>query len=1133
MRSSPDHKMPSQHTASVLSDSSYESFHKLFASVADPQTMRNHRRHLALAKYILYENEAGWKIAQLPLVGELFQLLQSKILNGAPQFADQLVCAVTNCCKPLIRQKSNEEIINPSLFYRFLPSLGELLSFKNIEVQVAAAEALKYFATGACLVRTVPNDTESQSDDSRLTPRTISQDLLFETGSAELIVAVIHELFPDSKFGEKEHESEVTTEDLKLNGDQTCAHAQCLSAEQGKSLVCNAKVDAGSNMDMEGNNSQAVKNNVGETDLAFENDHMDAGIIQNQTAQAYDHNYFYKYKRNRHWKSEGNIMNERLQCPPQATRPTSAPTYFNGERGIQAETGHERRTLTNFYMTTASTQDEIKERPQSAQEKQCAQDFLEQKFVLEIKDGLSLQLRLSELLFPLIDLLNELSAHQRCVEVLVVRGVLSYIVLLLENVRSSQDELLPICLEILWNVLELSRDLRLTITTVNSRKELLEFFRLKDASFSLGNIKTFQALHHVIEILLARGYRQQDKAIRNECLMVLFLLAKRRYNLGYFHSTGLTVCLLSYASAELSQANTPTKLSFLHGHSSATIVASKQNYTTDSDEDFEFKQMLWFLLAEISFDHEANLKELVTFRCIDMWLSYATITYHRETVQASSPASSIFQLQILQRLAQNLLNFVVPCVVDHFYQIGGHIRLLSFLQLNMGTAEILASTWLLLLQISRPLPYFQSELGQLGAIECALGVFEAPASHHTCNIRRNAILACACMCRNDDGSNRERFRRANGIYTLVQHLEDYPSYSGLEENFLVGVLDAVRSCVIGDIQSETAFINYDGVSKLLSIVQIAPKALKNQALAALAEICVNPAAIPSYEIWRCDQPGEMKNASANEVLLRLYADEEAAEISASQKQNIAIDCGVDAAALTNVYHYVSQVDTCCKLPAVTATEGNILSESLRLSLHRPESPAFSRLKDALTAAQRLTQERRFGNVYASSENNNFDFEVNLKPKIYAVMANTSFSYHSKNLSPNDQVIFESVKGYPTSKFEELWQNVVSALHAEGVRPIYADALYIRKKIKQAYDISLCTKLTQHEISQQSHCRKLNDELAFYAEFLRQKHQEAEAEDFQRANRLQSSTMKRHLDAKKTQVECMLQQNSAALALHVD
>ncbi|RLN58923.1 hypothetical protein BBJ29_000172 [Phytophthora kernoviae] len=139
-----------QRVGSAAVELSREGFHKLFASVDDPQTQNNHARHLALTKNILYENELGWKVADLPFVSDLLQLLRNKVLDGVSQFNEQLVLAIMGCCKPFIRQKSNEEITNPGLLHGLLPTLGELLSFNNIDVQVAAAESLRVFATGAC-----------------------------------------------------------------------------------------------------------------------------------------------------------------------------------------------------------------------------------------------------------------------------------------------------------------------------------------------------------------------------------------------------------------------------------------------------------------------------------------------------------------------------------------------------------------------------------------------------------------------------------------------------------------------------------------------------------------------------------------------------------------------------------------------------------------------------------------------------------------------------------------------------------------------------------------------------------------------------------------------------------------------
>ncbi|KAG6618809.1 Armadillo-type fold [Phytophthora cinnamomi] len=1125
-------------------DSSWESFQKLFASAADPQTQNNHARHLALTKNILYENELGWKIAELPLVSELLKLLATKVLDGVPQFAEQLVLAVVRCFKPFIRQKSNEEITNPSLLHEILPTLGELLSFDDIEVQVAAAEALRVFATGACLPRVAPktrsNNAEGKSDDLRLTPRIFSQNLMEETGAVDAIVAVMHDLFPDDDLREEEQEPQLIesvpdfTYDFENTEDQPPTQNQEEESTTNEEAQAEETVVEATPQDNE--IPQPAKKPVS------------APPYGRKGSFSRDENIIVDTKED---TNEDNTAAHHSQISVRSTKPASAPSAIH--RGSKSVDGVNMGSDSQHRDDTPEHGNDATSRPGSAsmyaqEDQQLSENDgrVEDELVRVTGNALPIHMRLSMLLFPLIDLLYELSAYQRCAEVLVVSGALHYIVFILENITNPQDELLPLCLEILWNVLELSHEKISAVTKCASRKELLEVFRLRNATFFLGNEFTFQALLHVLELLLAHGYRQQDKEMRNECVMILQLLAKRRRSMDFFYSTGLTACLFSYAtSAELSHAKGSGTLQgrSQQDKSSATasaITASNQYYATNSDVDFEFKQMLWFLLAEISCDHQANLSELVQFRFIEVWLSYATANNVQQDQGAPPRASahkySSPQLQLLEWTALSVLNHVAPFVVDHFYEIGGHDKLLEFLQLNMGTEDVLASAWLLLLQIAPPQPFFQSELGKLSAIETAMDIFEAPPSRHTFAIRRNAILACASMCRNDDGSNRKRFRLANGVHALVQHLEFDPSHSVLEENILVGIIDAVRSCVIGDLESETAFINENGVPKLLSILGPAPKALKHQALAALAEICVNPAAIPSYQMWRCDQPGDNNNASANEVLLRIYAHEEAAEKRANQDSddnhiNSAAQSASDLVASTNVRHSAFLSVTTCRSPFIITPENSGPSDAPPSPTSRPESPAFSRLKDALKAGQGLASDKQSTRSVLQLEDHQLHPEVNLKAKIYSVLANVSFACEAESLTPQDQVMLEIAKEYPTFKLGEMWQNVERALHAEGVRPIYADALYIRKNIEHAYNISVCTKLAQQEVFTRSRQQNTEREDAFFEQILRQKHQEAQAEEFHRANRRQNSTMQLHLDAKRTRLEFMRRQDPAAFAAY--
>lgn len=111
-------------------ESSWQGFEKLFASVLDPQTQDNHQRHLALAKNVIYQNEHGyafasacallscvciqsvsishtlcanalasWKLAELPIVSDFIVLLRDKVSDGLTQFTDSLLAAIARCAK--------------------------------------------------------------------------------------------------------------------------------------------------------------------------------------------------------------------------------------------------------------------------------------------------------------------------------------------------------------------------------------------------------------------------------------------------------------------------------------------------------------------------------------------------------------------------------------------------------------------------------------------------------------------------------------------------------------------------------------------------------------------------------------------------------------------------------------------------------------------------------------------------------------------------------------------------------------------------------------------------------------------------------------------------------------------------
>ncbi|GLD94432.1 hypothetical protein PINS_up003043 [Pythium insidiosum] len=761
--------------------------------------------------------------------------------------------------------------------------------------------------------------------------------------------------------------------------------------------------------------------------------------------------------------------------------------------------------------------------------------------------------RLARLTFPLVDLVYELSSHQRCAEVLVVTGALHYIVFLLAGITSPQDELLPLCLTILWNVLELSDDKTKSVARVASRRELLVQFRLRNAAYFLSTPFTFHALLQTLELLLTKGHRQHDRELRNECVLVLLLLARRSRTHELFHATGLTACLLTYATSSESQGRRAPP------RGADAIVADTHRYATNSAEDLEFKQSLWLLVARIASEHAENLQTVVQFRFLDVLLSYA-IDAHADASASPSPPRSLqrysaAQLQQLQTTALSVLQHLAPPLLDHVLEIGGHAQLLEFLQLGNASDDVQTSAWLLMQRLTHAEPAIQDALARLDAVEIALEAFRRPPSRHTFALRRNALLTCAQLCRLHDG-NRRRFSRAHGVPAVVKHLELDSAFAVLQENLLVAVLDAVRACVVGRTDSEATFLRLDGVPKLLDIVERAPKALKNQALAALAEICVNPAAIPSFRAWR----SERSNGSAYQLLLRIYANEEAVEEKENLNQASPNTNPSDVVAAGNVRSSAFRSVATCRSPFVVFPSSESEEDSAGTSeptaltpSQRPTSPAFARLKEALRAAQTLAptpllaqesdasagsskelllKRPRSTSVLEVSDHE-FHPALNLKAKIHAVLANVSFAVDGPEdaLTPEDSAMLEVAKEYPTFRVGEMWQTVEAALAAEGVRPIYADALHIRSQIEHAYNIAVSTKHAHRELAARDREHQARQEQAFHARILRERQQAEQAEAFHRATRQHSSTMKLHLDAKRTRLEFMRKQDPTAFAVY--
>jgi hypothetical protein len=106
------------------------------------------------------------------------------------------------------------------------------------------------------------------------------------------------------------------------------------------------------------------------------------------------------------------------------------------------------------------------------------------------------------------------------------------------------------------------------------------------ATSSLINLEiAIKTLYEILFFLINDGFRQSDKELRNEIIIILTLLAEFPFSIGHFIHTELIHLLLTYSCVEeIGKGKWPFFLKF---------IANSRNFGTINDSDLEFKKLIW------------------------------------------------------------------------------------------------------------------------------------------------------------------------------------------------------------------------------------------------------------------------------------------------------------------------------------------------------------------------------------------------------------------------------------------------------------------------------------------------------------------------------------------------------------
>jgi len=687
-------------------------------------------------------------------------------------------------------------------------------------------------------------------------------------------------------------------------------------------------------------------------------------------------------------------------------------------------------------------------------------------------------------LISLMKTLREFSYHPANAARLTLLNVIPAMVKIVGSIVDFHEDLLLITMEVLWNILEHCVNSLKQQSGSVAQKQVTEMFREANAVQIIGKKATLQVLHDLMRRILQGGHRMKDKELRNEVLIISTIIAGDHHSVKHFLSSGYLELLLTYSTA--SDLGTE-------------VDADVHNFGTNSPEDFEMKQSMWFLLSMLAQADEDNLKYVTgggsrLYETLLLYINPTDVDGQPAVSQSWAPT----QMKALQMQALSLLTSLVPLSPDEYRRHNGNEIVLNFLQMASSPNVLKQSApdmelqhqALRLLHHTCTLGDFQSQLGELGAIEVMLRIFNNPENPTV--MRRDAISVISHMCSSGHEENQTRFRRANGVESLIPCLS-YIKADAVSNNFLiVASVGCVWNAVVGCRRSEARLLHQEGIDSLLDLLEVCPVMMRNQVLGVLADLCRNPKATPFFRAWK----SEISMKGASQLLLALWLEEEerlgVPRLNQGMLNNL--DRPLDAITGDDEVQAVEE-----RQQTGGAGQGT-------------ESPAFARLKQALIAAKGLAgPEKELREAVASQD---------MRCKIYAVLASLEFDEAANELGMKEQMTLACAEKYPDFRKGQLWLDVKAELQQERIAPISADAMMMETMLEEAFNTAMMTKCTQKRLLDEKLQQDKASEQAFFNSILLQKEQELQAQLLMKKARMSKTSMKSRLESKQKKAEML-------------
>ncbi|XP_068790868.1 cilia- and flagella-associated protein 69 isoform X2 [Struthio camelus] len=558
--------------------------------------------------------------------------------------------------------------------------------------------------------------------------------------------------------------------------------------------------------------------------------------------------------------------------------------------------------------------------------------------------------------------------------------------------------------EILWNLLE------------NTSKE--------EVVNQLSSLECVHALKEVFVHLLMHGFRNYDRQLRNDLLVIATLVAENPA--APMIESGFTKQLVALAT--FTEVKIPNPL----------VKGLKLTY---SYEDFELKKLLFNVIGVLSKDP-----------CAVQFLSEndvmpALLYYVKPNQKPGFHDWSAAQYEELQLHAIAILATVAPLLLDKYLSCQANTLLLVFLEWCVGQdpffgqgnsfhgtggrgsklAQMRYSLRVLRSVVSLYDDAVNLNLCDQGAISQLLDILKYAANKSKekedailLEIQADILFILSTLCEND--LHRKELFGYEGVDILIPFLQMDPNklFSGLGHvRLLFSALDCLWSCIIGCYIAEDSFLEKQGIFLLLDLLALKQKNLCNIILGILVEFCDNPKTTSHINAWR----GEKDQTAAN-LLIQLWRQEEL-ELGVKRDQ------------------YGRIVD-----------------------MKRPIVSSFQKQQEVIPMPANCPS---FAIVEISE---------NMRAKLYSLLCKLGFE-NLPGLSAKDFVTLAIIRRYLDFKVGEVWRELCEELKKE-FRPVTSDEDALKVISEVSEDVGGMIAALQTEMLENQQHQELQEEEKAYA-----------------------------------------------------